>query len=92
MPLFSAERAWAQAMELKKEAEAQGAGGAPDPRKRHHLIGRLTKVCVSVHDDTGRGENLVLGQHRETRFTWGVVGIDMIFVNPYQIFWTHKVV
>ncbi|KAG2502147.1 hypothetical protein HYH03_000634 [Edaphochlamys debaryana] len=43
--LFSAERAWAFAMELKKEAEARGAA-APEPRKRHHLIGRLAKAVL----------------------------------------------
>ncbi|GIL67609.1 hypothetical protein Vafri_20964 [Volvox africanus] len=46
VPLFSAERAWAYAMELKKEAEAQGGGGAIDRRKRHHLIGRLSKAVL----------------------------------------------
>lgn len=44
MPLFSAERAWSQAMELKKEAEVRGSAGAADPRKRQHLIRRLSKV------------------------------------------------
>lgn len=44
MPLFSAERAWAYAMELKKEAEVGGAGGDVNRRKRHHLIERLAKV------------------------------------------------
>ncbi|KXZ48170.1 hypothetical protein GPECTOR_30g266 [Gonium pectorale] len=44
--LFSAERAWAAAMELKKEAElkAGGPSGGADPRKRHHAIGRLGKA------------------------------------------------
>ncbi|GFR43258.1 hypothetical protein Agub_g4319, partial [Astrephomene gubernaculifera] len=42
--LFSAERAWAYAMELKREAEARGEAGRVDPRKRHHLIGRLAKA------------------------------------------------
>ncbi|GIL85554.1 hypothetical protein Vretimale_13349 [Volvox reticuliferus] len=46
VPLFSAERAWAYAMELKKEAEAQGGGAAIDRRKRHHLIGRLSKAVL----------------------------------------------
>ncbi len=56
MPLFSAERAWAQAMELKKEAEARGgaAGGGADPQKRHHLIRRLAKVRPQ-----GRGRAVV---------------------------------
>ncbi|EFJ53265.1 hypothetical protein VOLCADRAFT_102865 [Volvox carteri f. nagariensis] len=48
VPLFNAERAWAYAMELKKEAEARGGGaaGGIDPRKRHHLIGRLAKAVL----------------------------------------------
>ncbi|GLC39232.1 hypothetical protein PLESTM_000866500 [Pleodorina starrii] len=48
VPLFNAERAWAYAMELKKEAEARGggAGGGVDPRKRHHLVGRLAKAVL----------------------------------------------
>ncbi|KAG2435569.1 hypothetical protein HYH02_011863 [Chlamydomonas schloesseri] len=46
VPLFSAERAWSQAMELKKEAEATGSAGTADPRKRQHLIRRLAKAVL----------------------------------------------
>ncbi|PNW81938.1 hypothetical protein CHLRE_06g267100v5 [Chlamydomonas reinhardtii] len=46
VPLFSAERAWSQAMELKKEAEVRGSAGAADPRKRQHLIRRLSKAVL----------------------------------------------
>lgn len=43
IPLFNAERCWAYAMELKKEAEAKPEGAAP---KRNHLIRRLAKAQV----------------------------------------------
>jgi signal recognition particle subunit SRP68 len=58
MPLVSAERAWAHAMELKKEAANQ-------PRKRMHLIKRLRKAslwasqlarCDAGTADVERGE------------------------------------
>ena len=39
IPLMSAERCWAQAMELKAQQEEQ-----PDARKRLHQISRLAKV------------------------------------------------
>jgi signal recognition particle subunit SRP68 len=39
IPLFNAERAWAYAMELKKELES-----SMDKRKRQHLIRRLAKA------------------------------------------------
>jgi hypothetical protein len=41
IPLMSAERAWAQAMEIKKENEDR-----PLPHKRHHSIRRLTKAAA----------------------------------------------
>ena len=52
IPLFSAERAWSYAMELKNLAEqnagAAGSsaaeGGGVDLRKRNHLKRRLAKV------------------------------------------------
>lgn len=40
VPLFSAERAWAYAMELKKATEER-----MDLRKRHHLVRRLAKAA-----------------------------------------------
>jgi len=41
IPLISAERAWAQAMEIKKDNEDR-----PLPHKRHHSIRRLTKASA----------------------------------------------
>lgn len=39
IPLISAERAWAYAMQLKQESNTE-------PRKRFHLISKLRKACV----------------------------------------------
>ncbi|MEW5303838.1 MAG: hypothetical protein WDW36_006492 [Sanguina aurantia] len=41
VPLFSAERAWGYAMEIKKSLE----GGAPDARKHRHLLARIRKAA-----------------------------------------------
>lgn len=38
IPLISAERAWAYAMQLKQEANTE-------PRKRFHLINKLRRAC-----------------------------------------------
>jgi len=41
IPLVSAERAWAYAMDIKNEIEQDNA-----PNKRNHMIRRLAKACV----------------------------------------------
>lgn len=39
IPLISAERSWAYAMQLKQESNTE-------PRKRFHLVSKLRKACV----------------------------------------------
>lgn len=55
VPLFNAERAWSYAMELKGQAEQQGAAGSSGAaggvnlQKRNHLKRRLAKVAACMH-------------------------------------------
>lgn len=64
IPLVSAERAWAQAMEIKKDNEDR-----PLPHRRHHSIRRLTKASAWAAD-LARFAAGGLGRVRHAKQDW----------------------